>query len=102
MECAVGYHMGPNRVRLRMKRGTRPMTHLFWFYGTDGSSPNNITTSISYPNSQNISIDINKNKNDDSDDDIFNQLTNISNKEEFEVYFSESLLNKSVSILFLS
>ena len=39
-----GYHKGSNRVRLRMKRlrmkrGTPPMTYNFWAYGTVKSDP---------------------------------------------------------------
>ena len=31
--------MGSNRVRTSMKRGTPPMTHNFWAYGTVESDP---------------------------------------------------------------
>ena len=36
-----GYHKGSNRVRLRIKRGTPPMTQYFWVYGTVKSDPHN-------------------------------------------------------------
>ena len=39
MGTPYGYHMSPNRVRTSMKRGTPPMTHNFWAYGTVVKQP---------------------------------------------------------------
>ena len=38
--------MGPNRVRTSMKRGTPPITHNFWAYGTVESDPHTYTLSL--------------------------------------------------------